>query len=74
MKTSFFAVVAFAALFVYAGPLGSLESRGDCQVTQYPNGAMCCLACGCPSPDNMSCRVCLQNCICGPFVNSCPLD
>ncbi|KAM7185873.1 hypothetical protein V8F33_012139 [Rhypophila sp. PSN 637] len=58
MKTSFFAVVAFAASFVYAGPVGSLESRGECRVTQYPNGAMCCLACGCPSPDNLSCRVC----------------
>ncbi|KAM7213687.1 hypothetical protein V8F06_010945 [Rhypophila decipiens] len=66
MKTSFFAVIAFAASFVYAGPIGSLESRGDCQVTQYPNGAMCCLACGCPSPDNMSCRVCRMSSL--PFV------
>ncbi|KAM7184475.1 hypothetical protein V8F20_012214 [Naviculisporaceae sp. PSN 640] len=72
MKTSVLALVAFAASFVLAGPVALQPRDSDCQVAQFPNGEMCCMGCGCYSLDNLSCRMCLQGCMCGDNISSCP--
>lgn len=68
MKTSVLALVAFAASFVVAGPMDLKSRDDDCQVSQFPGGDMCCMACGCPSPDQMSCRVCRMYLLRVPFA------